>query len=270
MTAPRITALSELAEEAELERRDFVYEATEQLRRFLDANRARLAEIGPIKLVDDEQDYLLFDPVDEAWTTRLTYQDPADSEWYDEEQTVEAVSEVVELYNLADILSWLWKPPPTRQPPHPGRQARPGGGGRDGRGAGEGLAGGPAIHPAGDDRRAAALAARRRVSRPDRHQQIRCCASSPPTRRRCWRGPGRSTCSTTETISWSFAPTAVRDEPRHLGHAERHGRPQRDRADRAEGHRCANHSRVYDPADVLQWVTDALTERFPAVDFCAV
>ena len=107
MSAPRVAALRELAGEAELERRDFVYEATEQLRRFLDANRERLREIGPIKLVDDEQDYLLFDPVDQVWTTRLTYQDPADSEWYDEEQTVEAVSEVVELYNLADILSWF-------------------------------------------------------------------------------------------------------------------------------------------------------------------
>jgi hypothetical protein len=27
---------------------------------------------------------------------------------------------------------------------------------------------------------------------------------------------------------------------------------------------------VYDPTDVLQWVTDALTERYPAVDFSAV
>src|SRR6266567_3507761 len=51
----RIVALRELAGEAELERRDFVYEATEQLRRFLDANRERLREIGPIVLVDDEQ-----------------------------------------------------------------------------------------------------------------------------------------------------------------------------------------------------------------------
>ena len=104
MTSPRLSALRELAGEAELEKRDFVYEATEQLRRFLEANRDRLREIGPIKLVDDEQDYLVFDPVDQTWTTRLTYQDPADNEWYDEEQMVEAVSEVVELYNLADIL----------------------------------------------------------------------------------------------------------------------------------------------------------------------
>src|SRR3990170_4787708 len=111
MTAPRLTALRELASEAEMERRDFLYESTEQLRRFLDTNRERLSEIGPVKLVDDETDYLLYHPVDQTWTTRLTYQDPADNEWYDEEQLVEAVSEVVELYNLADILSWFGEAP---------------------------------------------------------------------------------------------------------------------------------------------------------------
>src|SRR5207253_7147663 len=37
----------------------------------------------------------------------FTYQDPADNEWYDEEQVVEAVSEIVELYNPADIFAWL-------------------------------------------------------------------------------------------------------------------------------------------------------------------
>ena len=73
------------------------------LRRFLETNRDRLREIGPVKLVDDAQDYLLYHTVDETWTTRLTYQDPADSEWYDEEQLVETISELVELYNPADI-----------------------------------------------------------------------------------------------------------------------------------------------------------------------
>jgi hypothetical protein len=105
--SPRLVALRELAAEAELERRDFLYEATEQLRRFLDTNRERLREIGPIKLVDDDQDYLLYHPVDETWTTRLTYQDPADSEWYDQEQLVDTISELVELYNPADIFAWL-------------------------------------------------------------------------------------------------------------------------------------------------------------------
>ena len=107
MSSPRISALRELASEAELERRDFLYEATEQLRRFFDANRERLREMGPVKLVDDEQDYLLYHPVDETFTTRLTYQDPADGEWYDEEQIVDAFSEIAELYNPADILAWF-------------------------------------------------------------------------------------------------------------------------------------------------------------------
>jgi len=106
-SSPRIVALRELAADAELERGDFLYEATEQLRRFLDANKERLREIGPIKLVDDEQDYLLFHPVDETWTTRLTYQDPADSEWYDQEQVLDSIGELIELYNPADIFSWL-------------------------------------------------------------------------------------------------------------------------------------------------------------------
>jgi hypothetical protein len=105
--SPRLTALREVAAEAELERRDYLYEATEQLRRFLDTNRDRLREIGPIKLVDDDQDYLLYHPVDETWTTRLTYQDPADNEWYDQEQIVDTISELVELYNPADIFAWL-------------------------------------------------------------------------------------------------------------------------------------------------------------------
>ena len=105
--SPRLVALRELAGEAELERRDFLYEATEQLRRFLDQNKERLREVGPIKLVDDEQDFLVYHPVDDTWTTRLTYQDPADSEWYDQEQLVDTISELVELYNPADIFAWL-------------------------------------------------------------------------------------------------------------------------------------------------------------------
>ncbi len=122
MSAPRITALRELAQEAELERRDFLYEATEQLRRFIDSNRERLREIGPVKLVDDDQDYLLFHPVDETWTTRLTYQDPADNEWYDEEQVIDSVRgdrrAVQPGRHLRLVPGGRTRP---RQPPHPGR-----------------------------------------------------------------------------------------------------------------------------------------------------
>ena len=57
--------------------------------------------------MDDEQDFLRYHPVDELWVTRLTYQDPADGEWYDQEQEVDNLSELVELYNPADILPWL-------------------------------------------------------------------------------------------------------------------------------------------------------------------
>ena len=192
MSSPRLTAMRQLASEAEMERRDFIYESTEQLRRFLDTNRERLAEIGPIKLVDDETDYLLYHPLDGTWTTRLTYQDPADNEWYDEEQLVEAVSEVVELYNPADIYAWIME-----------------------------AAANPADHLVPADELADAEASRRsrsrrrtgrrRCRRPSRRRSPRsgsgssptrtaarsppssasCCASSAPTRRRCSRGPGR-------------------------------------------------------------------------------
>ena len=49
--------------------------------------------------------------------------------------------------------------------------------------------------------------------------------------------------------------TALSDEPRRVGLTVTDARTIAD---------------VYDPTDVLQWVTDALTERYPAVDFTAV
>ena len=48
MNAPRITALRELAQEAELERRDFLYEATEQLRRFIVPDTGSRPLVPPI------------------------------------------------------------------------------------------------------------------------------------------------------------------------------------------------------------------------------
>ena len=166
--SPRLVALRELAADAELERRDFLYEATEQLRRFLDANKERLREIGPIKLVDDEQDYLLYHPVDETWTTRLTYQDPADEQWYDQEQIVDTVTELVELYNPADIFAWLIEAA-RDAPGHLVASGRAGPRGGAGRGLRRGLAGRAAAVAAGDTRRAAPVAAGRRVPRAARH-----------------------------------------------------------------------------------------------------
>ena len=49
--------------------------------------------------------------------------------------------------------------------------------------------------------------------------------------------------------------TALNDEPHRVGLTVTDARTIAD---------------VYDPTDVLQWVTDALGERYPAVDFTAV
>lgn len=272
MSAPRISALRELAGEAELERRDFVYEATEQLRRFLDVNRERLLEIGPIKLVDDEQDYLLFNPVEDVWTTRLTYQDPADNEWYDEEQTVDAVSEVVELYNLADILSWFMEA--ARDPTTHLIAA-------DELAAAEEI---PDEEPRDEDWQAGlpttqqeTIAAQRlwqladayRTQIGDQQKQVlrEFAANAEEVLKRTGdlvlleeesdtlvlRADGRF--ETSLDLSDMPNGTALDHEPHRVGLTVTDARTVAD---------------VYDPTDVLQWVTDALAERYPAVDFSAV
>jgi hypothetical protein len=272
MSAPRIAPLRELAGEAELERRDFVYEATEQLRRFLDANRERLREIGPLKLVDDEQDYLVFDPVDEVWTTRLTYQDPADSEWYDEEQTVEAVSEVVELYNLADILSWF-----VEAAQDPTNHLVP----ADKLAEREDVA---AEEPHDEDWQSGlpttqqeTIAAQRLWQLADAYrtqigdQQKQVLREFAANAEEVLKRTGdlvlleeesdtlvlRSDARFETSLDLSDMPngTALVEEPHRMGLTVTDARTVAD---------------VYDPTDVLQWVTDALTERYPAVDFTAV
>ena len=273
MSASRITALRELAAEADLERRDFIYEATEQLRRFVDANRERLREIGPIKLVDDEQDYLVFNPVDETWTTRLTYQDPADSEWYDEEQRVEAISEVVELYNLADILAWF------------GEAVRD-----------------PASHLLPADE----LAAREAVADEEVEAEADWQAELPENQQetlaaqRLWqladayrsqisdseRQTLREFTANAEEVLARTGDLQLLDEPEDVLVLRGDGRYETslDLADLPDGaalnvepHRpglTVTEARViadfYDPSDLLHWVTDALNERYPAVDFSAV
>ena len=273
MSAPRIAALRELAEEAVLEKRDFVYEATEQLRRFLDVNRERLREVGRIKLVDDEQDYLVFDPVDETWTTRLTYQDPADSEWYDEEQTVDAVSEVVELYNLSDILSWFADA--ARDPMSHLVVA-------DELATHEEVVEGPEPHdedwqaglPTTQQETIAAqrlwqLADAYRTQIGDQQKQVlrEFAANAEEVLARTGdlvlldeesdtlllRSDGRF--ETSLDLSDMPNGTALNDEPHRVGLTVTDARTVAE---------------VYDPTDVLQWVTDALTERYPAVDFTAV
>jgi hypothetical protein len=269
--SPRLVALRELAAEAELERRDFLYEATEQLRRFVDQNRERLREIGPIKLVDNEQDYLLYHPVDETWTTRLTYQDPADNEWYDQEQVVDTISEVIELYNPADIFSWLIEA---------ARDA-------------------PAHLVAADElEREEELVD---ASAPDDWQ-----AELPPPQQetlaaqRLWQladayrtqlGTAqaqllREFTSNAEEVLRRTGDLPLLDEPEDMLILRADGRFETslDLSDRPEDVLGSVEARrpglvvteakaiaaFYDPADVLHWVTEALAERYPAVDFSAV
>jgi hypothetical protein len=271
MTAPRITALRELAQEAELERRDFLYEATEQLRRFVDANRERLREVGPVKLVDDDQDYLLFHPVDETWTTRLTYQDPADGEWYDQEQLVDTISELVELYNPADIFAWLM----------------------------EASKDAPSHLVAADE-----LAHQEELVDPEDADDWQ--SELPPNQQealaaqRLWqladtfRGQIaeqqkqvlREFAANAEDVLAKTGDLLLLDETDDTLLLRSDGRFETslDLSDLPAGSAVSIEARragltvtearviadFYDPADVLQWVTDALSERFPAVDFSAV
>lgn len=269
-SSPRLTALREIAAEAELERRDFLYEATEQIRRFLEQNRDRFREMGPIKLVDDDQDYLLYHPVDETWTTRLTYQDPADSEWYDQEQIVDTISELVELYNPADIFSWL-------------------------------------IEAARDA--PAHLIAADELERMEELVEAReedWQAGLPPTQQetlaaqRLWqladayRGQLataqaqqlREFSANAEEVLRRTGDLLLLDEPDDILVLRADGRFETslDLSDRprdvltdVEPRRTGlsvtepkTIAAFYDPADVLHWVTEALAERYPAVDFSAV
>jgi hypothetical protein len=269
-SSPRITALRELAGEADLERRDFIYEATEQLRRFLDANRERLREIGPITLADDETDYLRYHPVDQTWTTRLTYQDPADHEWYDEEQIVDNVAELVELYNPADIFAWFIE---------------------------------AARDPAGHLVAADELAKEEEVVEPedeaDWQEELPPSQQESLAAQRLWqladtyRGQIgsqqaqllREFTNDAEEVLHRIGPMNLLDDEEEILVVRPDGRfetsvdvgedatppagvePTRPGLTVVEAKAVAT---WYDPADVLQWITEALAERYPALDFSAV
>ena len=267
--SPRIVALRELAADAELERGDFLYESTEQLRRFLDTNRERLREIGPIKLVDDEQDYLLYHPVDETWTTRLTYQDPADNEWYDQEQLVDSIHELVELYNPADIFAWLIEA--ARDAPAHLVPA-------------DELAHEEELGDAVDDWQAElpppqqeTLAAQRLWQLADAYRAQLSTAQAQHL---------REFANNAEEVLRRTGDLVLLDEAEDVLILRADGRFETslDLSDHPEDVVASVEARrpgltvteartiaaFYDPADVLHWVTDALAERYPAVDFSAV
>jgi hypothetical protein len=94
--------LGELASDAALERQDFIFQATEQLRKFLDHHRERIAVIGGLTLIDEEPDYLSIAP-DLTFRSRSRYLDETTGEWVSETEVIESASELIELYNPADI-----------------------------------------------------------------------------------------------------------------------------------------------------------------------
>jgi hypothetical protein len=94
--------LGELAADAALERSDFIVQATEQLRRFLDHHKDRIAVLGGMTLIDDDPDYLSIAP-DLSFRSRSRYLDDLTGEWISETEVIESASELIELYNPADV-----------------------------------------------------------------------------------------------------------------------------------------------------------------------
>ncbi|MFN8631339.1 MAG: hypothetical protein U0838_13790 [Chloroflexota bacterium] len=104
MDVSRNDTLSALANDAALERTAFLVEATDQLRKFLDRNAGRIKELGGLTLIDEDPDYLSIAP-DGTFRVRSRYEDPDTGEWVSETEVVDTPSELVELYNPAEIFT---------------------------------------------------------------------------------------------------------------------------------------------------------------------
>ena len=102
MDTSRNDLLGEIAADAALERGDFLVQSTEQLRKFLNANKERINELGGLVLIDDDPDYLSIAP-DLTFRSRTRYLDELTGEWTSETEVIESAAELIELYNPADI-----------------------------------------------------------------------------------------------------------------------------------------------------------------------
>src|SRR5947207_2830019 len=102
MAANRNDMLGELAADAALERADFIVQATDQLRAFLERHEDRVREIGGLTLIDEDPDYLALAP-DGTFRSRSRYLDEDTGEWVSETEVIESAAELVELYNPADV-----------------------------------------------------------------------------------------------------------------------------------------------------------------------
>jgi hypothetical protein len=102
MAVNRNDLLGEIASDAALERTDFLVQATDQLRAFLERHEERVREIGGLTLIDDDPDYLAIAP-DGTFRSRSRYLDDDTGEWVSETEVIESAAELVELYNPADV-----------------------------------------------------------------------------------------------------------------------------------------------------------------------
>ncbi|MBA2382460.1 MAG: hypothetical protein H0V73_10165 [Chloroflexi bacterium] len=102
MDTSRNDLLGEIAGDAALERSDFIVQSTEQLRKFLNANKDRISELGGLVLIDEDPDYLSIAP-DLTFRSRTRYLDDLTGEWASETEVIESAAELVELYNPADL-----------------------------------------------------------------------------------------------------------------------------------------------------------------------
>ena len=104
MDTGRNDLLGEIAADAALERSDFLVQATDQLRRFLDRHKERIAAYGGLTLIDEEPDYLSIAP-DSTFRSRTRFLDDLTGDWVSETEVIESAAELVELYNPADIFA---------------------------------------------------------------------------------------------------------------------------------------------------------------------
>ena len=96
--------LGELASDAALERQDFIFQATEQLRKFLDHHRERIAR--PRRPDADRRGARLPSIApDLSFRSRSRYHDETTGEWVSETEVIESAAELIELYNPADIFA---------------------------------------------------------------------------------------------------------------------------------------------------------------------
>jgi hypothetical protein len=102
MDTGRNDLLGEIAADAALERSDFLVQSTEQLRKFIEATRGRINELGGLTLIDEDPDYLAV-AADGTFRSRTRYLDDVTNEWTSETEVIETASELIELYNPADI-----------------------------------------------------------------------------------------------------------------------------------------------------------------------